>query len=63
MNGFPSKARQALKPEALSGCSSSMGVEPNKTMASTAITIYIGNNTLQPSPKVGIVWVAPHMAI
>ena len=39
INGFPNKEKHALKPDALSGFSSSIGVSPNNTMAKTAITI------------------------
>ena len=63
IKGEPKSLRQSENPEALSGRSSSIGVEPNQRTAITAIIIYTGKSILQPRPKVGMACVAPHMAI
>jgi hypothetical protein len=39
INGFPSNFKQALKPDALSASSSSIGVAERKKIANTAMTI------------------------
>jgi len=63
MNGRPRSEKHSLKPEAASLFSSSILVDDNAKIAITAITIYIGKSTRQPSPNEGMACTAPQMAI
>ena len=63
--GLPSSltmsAKRDARPSVLS--SSGMAVMARNAAAATPITMYMGNSMRQPSPKLGIADIAPHMAM